>query len=142
MRVPISCTASCNCRPSKPIQFSGIQYSLVFRLLKYESPATLYAYSGEQVMNVLEAFVKRLEAVDVCESQPIQTEQLMAHATAKAPGRLLAQRQTTTLSRLFHSIQSLEAGTRTVEGRRLIQQTLGAVVARDVIDFWEDEYIV
>jgi hypothetical protein len=110
--------------------------------LKYGSPATLYAYSGEQVMKVLEAFIKRLEAADVCESQPIQTEQLMAHATATAPGRLLAQRQTITLSRLFHSIQSLEAGTRTVEGQRLIQQTLGAVVARDVIDFWEDEYIV
>lgn len=66
----------------------------------------------------------------------------MAHATTTAPTQVLRHHQVTTLKDLFHSIQGLETGTRTAEGQQLIQRRLGSVVAKDIIDFWDDEWTV
>lgn len=94
-------------------------------------------------MEELEKFIKKLETpLQGALPQQHSTEQLMAHATTTAPSSFLKQRQAAILSHLFGSIRGLERGTRTTGGQQMIQDNLGAAVARDVIDFWEDEWIV
>lgn len=66
---------------------------------------------------------------------------LLSHATAAAPRRPLSRSETTTLHSIFASIKELEAGTRTSDGRALIGDFLNPTATRDVIDFWEDEYL-
>jgi hypothetical protein len=66
---------------------------------------------------------------------------LLAHATASAPIRLLSQQQVITLHGMFGTVKELEAGTRTPDGQALIRDLFEPGIARDVIDFWEDEYL-
>ena len=66
---------------------------------------------------------------------------LMAHATASAPGRILSKEETATLGTIFSSIKELERGSRTEESRALIHDFLPKATAREVIEFWEDEWL-
>ena len=66
---------------------------------------------------------------------------LIAHATASAPAKKLWQQDAASLNSIYTSVKELETGTRTAEGRALIHDFLDPSTARDVIDFWEDEYL-
>jgi hypothetical protein len=46
-----------------------------------------------------------------------------------------------TLHGIFGSVQELEAGTRSLEGQADIRDLFTPGAARDIIDFWEDEYL-
>ena len=70
-----------------------------------------------------------------------KSPELMASATAAMPAGRLNPSQVDTLKTVFGSICELEAGTRNAEGRALIQDFLPPTAARDVIDFWEDEFL-
>jgi hypothetical protein len=65
----------------------------------------------------------------------------MASATASAPSKRLNIQDLHALKGVYSNVVELEAGTRTAEGRALIQDFLLPAVARDVIEFWEDEWL-
>ena len=64
-----------------------------------------------------------------------------SQATATAPLRPLSEHDAAVLANTFPSIQGLEEATRTDWGKRQITELLGSNVAKDVIDFWQDEWI-
>lgn len=66
---------------------------------------------------------------------------LLAQATASAPSKLLSRQEADTLRSIFGSVKELEAGTRTPEGQVVIKDLFTPATARDIIDFWEDEYL-
>lgn len=93
-------------------------------------------------MDTLQDFISKLKgSPPASPPQPPHYAQLIAHATATAPNRLLAEHYTNLLSDLFASIRELEKGTRTEGGQQKIRDYLDSGAARDVIDFWEDEWI-
>ncbi|KAI9870165.1 MAG: hypothetical protein M1823_008829, partial [Watsoniomyces obsoletus] len=102
----------------------------------------LHAPSVDKIIPTLERFITSLKTPSptVPERSPV-TSQLIAHATASAPTRLLSRDQADTLSELFPSARHLEMGTRTAEGQAKIQKYLDPGTARDVLDFWEDEWL-
>ena len=67
---------------------------------------------------------------------------LIAQATASAPLQNLSEHTANVLSDLFPSLKKLEEGTRTQAGREMIYEYLDKTSADNVIDFWEDEWVV
>ena len=68
--------------------------------------------------------------------------QLTAHATTSAPIQPMSKEQAHLISRLFPSIKELEKGTRTSQGQAKLSSYLDPATAKDIIDFWEDEWVV
>ena len=94
-------------------------------------------------MPALENLVSRLkDPIHQDRAKTSVTSQLIAHATTSAPIQPLSQDQAHVVSRLFPSVKDLEKGTRTAEGQAKIRRYLDRATARDIIDFWEDEWIV
>lgn len=98
----------------------------------------LLADSPADIETYLRAHLADTENVPLPAPSPAK---LMAHATASAPTKPLSPRQSITLQSVFATIKELEAGTKTPEGQALIRGFFDAAVARNVIDFWEDEYL-
>jgi hypothetical protein len=94
-------------------------------------------------MPALEKFIGKLGEPHLeAPAKVLLPRQLMAHATAAAPNRLLSEHQVNRLNQLFPSIRALERGTSTADGQAQIRTYLDAMTARDVVDFWEDEWVV
>lgn len=72
---------------------------------------------------------------------PNQVFSLLRHMTVSAPHELISEHDANIISDLFPSFQALSAAVRTVEGRQLLEDYLGATSARIVIDFWEKEWV-
>ena len=64
---------------------------------------------------------------------------LIGHATTSA--QPLVQHDANVLADICHSLRGLEEVTRTTEGKAKLVDYLGPPVARNVIDFWEDEWL-
>lgn len=113
------------------------------RLAEYGWPVCLHVNSFDEIMVTLEAFVIKLRSCStVTTSHPTRSFELISHATAAAPNRLLSKQNSAMLSELFGSIKELEKGTRSEDGQQKILNHLEPGSARDVIDFWEDEWLV
>ena len=94
-------------------------------------------------MATLENFVEKLkEPTQDRHTRAALPVQLIAHATASAPDRPLTEHQARIVNDLFPSIRDLERGTRTAEGQDELRAQLNPATAKDIIDFWEDEWIV
>jgi len=66
----------------------------------------------------------------------------MSYCTSSAPHKLLNDQEIHIVQRICESIEGLEKVTRTVEGQAQLYQHLGPRVAKAMIEFWEDEWIV
>ena len=67
---------------------------------------------------------------------------LVPHATTSAPNQTLSENTANILSDLFPSVRALEEATRTRTGQTDLRNWVDAFTADDIIDFWEDEWIV
>ncbi len=67
---------------------------------------------------------------------------LFPHATTSAPDRILSKDIGNILSDLFPSVRALEKATRSSEGKAKLRDWVDAGTADEIIDFWEDEWIV
>lgn len=67
---------------------------------------------------------------------------LIAQATATAPAQSLSEHTSNILSDICPSIKALEEKTRTEHGRARLHEYLDEHAVQDIIDFWEDEWIV
>ncbi|KIV85709.1 hypothetical protein PV11_01370 [Exophiala sideris] len=104
-------------------------------------PLTL-ALSAEAILHTLERYMK--ESDNRTEAPPLphpMLTALVAQATTTAPVRPLSEHDAAVLANRFPSIQCLEEATRTDGGKRQITQLVGAHAAKEVIDFWQDEWI-
>lgn len=95
---------------------------------------------ADSVSSARTALQKHLTALESSSSIGRRSP-LMASATASIPAKRLNPQEVEILNSVFPTINDLEVGTRTREGQALIQDFLPADVARDVIDFWEDEWL-
>jgi hypothetical protein len=97
---------------------------------------------AEAILPTLERYVKESNIRTEEDSQPIlNLTALVAQTTTTAPTRPLSEYDATALGERFLSIQGLEEATRTSDGKSQISQLVGPIVAKNIIDFWEDEWI-
>ena len=100
------------------------------------------ALSLDGILPTLERYLQELERAPEIRSPatPIPTS-LVAYATTSAPPQPLSQHHANVLINLCHSVRELEEVTRTTGGKEMLVEYLGAVVAKNIINFWEDEWI-
>ena len=104
---------------------------------------TLMAHSTDQVLPLLEKHIEQVKQPPQSASRPsILPTALVAHATSTAPAKPLSEHNANILTDLFLSIKQLEEGTRTVQGQENIRSYFDAKTAKEVIEFWEDEWLV
>lgn len=108
------------------------------RLLDMQPRPVLLADSPVHVETLLRTHLAHTTSVPPPQRPAVS---LLSHATAAAPRRPLSALETATLHGIFASIKELETGTRTSDGRALIGDFFNPATTRDVIDFWEDEYL-
>jgi len=110
--------------------------------MDYGNLPIVHAHTAIEVIPTIQKHLEKFTSDFMTSSTPLVTPAvMMAHATASAPLRLLAEHDVFALRTVFHSIRELELGTRTPEGQTLINEVLDAATAKDVVDFWVDEWI-
>lgn len=67
---------------------------------------------------------------------------LITQATASAPPKPLSQHDANVICDIFSSVKEFEEATRSQQGQAKICSYLDRATAADVVDFWEDEWIV
>lgn len=115
----------------------------LFRLLDFTPVAALLAPSVEGVATTLSRYMQELgknQEINVS-PYPLPTN-LVAGITTSAPLQSLSQRDANILTNLCHSIRDLEEVTRTSQGREALARHLGPDVANNIIEFWEEEWMV
>jgi hypothetical protein len=65
---------------------------------------------------------------------------LVSTCTVSAPGKILSERDVSTLRGLFSSLKELALAT--PQGKALLRDILDEETASDILDFWEDEYLI
>jgi len=102
----------------------------------------ILALSVESILPVLERYTKEF---DVRQEKQLQKtpnlKTLVAHAITTAPMQPLSGHDANILASHFPSLRHLEEATRTSSGRNSLTELLGPAVTRNVVDFWEDEWI-
>lgn len=111
---------------------------MTYRLLPYRPVPVLFSDSIESVQSTLQ---RQVEALLAAKEMPRPLSALMRRATSAMPGKPLSAQQVDQLQTICPSIRDLEAATRSEEGRALINDFLDPVTARDIVDFWEDEWL-
>jgi len=100
------------------------------------------ALSVESILPTLDRYLEELKQEHEIRSHPTQTPtSLVANATVSAPLQLLNQHDGNVLTDLCHSVREVEEITRTANGKEMLVEYLGPVVAKNIVDFWEDEWI-
>lgn len=103
----------------------------------------LVASAADQVVPILKKHLEQLKQPPRSEARlNILPTTLIAQATSTAPSKPPSEHTTNILTDLFSSIPELEAGTRTAAGQATIHEYLDAKTAKEVIEFWEDEWLV
>ena len=101
------------------------------------------AQSTESLLPTLEKYVHELKKTRDLHPQTMpQPTILVAQATSTAPGQPLSKHDANVLTDLFPSIRLLEEATRSTAGRETITEWFDPSTGRNMIDFWEDEWIV
>lgn len=114
----------------------------MYRVLDPNAIPIILAVNAEAILPTLERHVKESNTETKEDSRPIlNLTALVAQTTTTAPSQPLSGYDATTLAEKFLSIQCLEEATRTRDGKTQISQLVGPIVAKNVIDFWEDEWI-
>lgn len=94
------------------------------------------------LFTTLDEYLKGLQqAPEVLHKPPIVTN-LIAQATASAPAKPLSEHNANVVSGLFSSLQELEEATRTQQGQAKLCNYLDRATAKEMVDFWADEWIV
>jgi hypothetical protein len=66
---------------------------------------------------------------------------LVAHATTTAPMQPLSRPDANILTSHFPSLRLLEEATRTSSGTKSLTELLGPATTKNLVDFWEDEWV-
>ena len=95
------------------------------------------------LLSMLDTFISNLPSLeDQVPRQPRPTFiSLISQATASAPSKPLAEHDAHVISDIYGSLQQLEEATRTGEGQRKLCDFLSYDVAKDIVEFWADEWI-
>ncbi|EXJ73967.1 uncharacterized protein A1O5_02261 [Cladophialophora psammophila CBS 110553] len=118
-------------------------FSSLQSLMLDVSPAPiLIALSIESVLPTIERYIQELHKNFEIKLPPLpMPTTLVAHACTTAPIRPLSPHDANILTDLCHSIRELEEATRTSSGREQLAEYLGPAVTKNIVDFWEDEWI-
>ncbi|KIX98967.1 uncharacterized protein Z520_05428 [Fonsecaea multimorphosa CBS 102226] len=126
-----------------PMHALGILSSLQSRMLDVSLVPILIALSVEGILPTIERYIQELHKNYEIKIPPVpMPETLIAHATISAPAQPLSQHEANVLTDLCHSIRDLEEATRTSSGREQLAEHLGPAVTKNLVDFWEDEWII
>ncbi|RMD40317.1 hypothetical protein DV735_g4809, partial [Chaetothyriales sp. CBS 134920] len=118
--------------------------NLQIELLDLGHVPVVAAYSADEVVPLLESIVDQIQQplLSLAKSPATCTAALVSYATSTAPVKLLSQHDSRVLTDLFPTIAQLAEATRTVQGQAAIRNSLPAHTADQVIEFWEDEWLV
>lgn len=106
-------------------------------------PAHFFVPSAELILPYLEKYLEISQRRLVIPRRPlVLPTTLIAQATASGPLRPLSEHAANVIRDLFPSLEKLEEGTRSQAGREKIYEYLDKTSADNVIDFWEDEWVV
>ncbi|KAK5258721.1 hypothetical protein LTR40_007350 [Exophiala xenobiotica] len=102
----------------------------------------ILALSVESILPVLERYMKEFDVRQQTQLQKTpDLTTLVAHATTTAPMQPLSPHDANILTSHFRSLRHLEEATRTSSGRKGLTELLGPAVTKNLVDFWEDEWI-
>lgn len=105
--------------------------------------ATLLVPSVEGIATTLSRYMQELGKKQEINASPHPSPTtLVAGITTSAPHQPLSQHDANILTNLCHSIRQLEEVTRTPQGKEALARDLGTDVANNVIEFWEEEWMV
>lgn len=102
----------------------------------------LHVPSVGQVMGTLKTFDHSSAKTNIPPASEPDPARAMSYCTSSAPHKLLNDREIHMVQRICDSIEGLEKVTRMVEGQAKLYQHLGPRVAKAMVEFWEDEWIV
>ncbi|OAP63735.1 hypothetical protein AYL99_02962 [Fonsecaea erecta] len=127
-----------------PMHALQILSSLQSRMLDVPAPIPiLIVLSVESIISTMEHYIQELHKKYEVKTPPmVLPTALVAHATTSAPSQPLSQHDASVLTDLYSSIRELEEATRTSRGREQLTEYLGPVVTKNLVDFWEDEWII
>jgi len=104
---------------------------------------TIPVLNGAALLHTIQSYVAALQQILRTRQTHSQAPAfLFPHVTTSAPERPLSENTANILNDLFPSVRALEEATRTNEGRTNLRNWLDARTAEEIIDFWEDEWIV
>lgn len=93
------------------------------------------------LFTTLHDYLGRIQPRSKLVPAPPMLTNLIAHATASAPAKPLAEPDRNVVFDIFPSLQGLEEATRTDEGRAQLWDFVGRMPAEDIVKFWADEWI-
>lgn len=93
------------------------------------------------LFTTLHDYLGRIQPRSKLVPTPPMLTNLIAHATASAPAKPLAEHDRNVVFDIFPSLQGLEEATRTDEGRAQLWDFVGRMPAEDIVKFWADEWI-
>lgn len=104
------------------------------------------AIIAKSVQTLIPTIKKYSEELQRPKGKPVQTQpspsHLISHAMSTAPSQPLSEHDANMVTCLFPSLRSLEQGTRSAHGRKILAEHLNEIKAQHMIEFWEDEWII
>lgn len=125
-----------------PLWSDGVLKLQDILLEEHISVPVLPANSAEDVVNILEAYLPKAAAEVPAQTHIPSTKSVMAQATAAVPRQTLSSKDVDMVLTLFGSIHGLEQATRTDLGQGKLLERFGQRKAREMMEFWEDEWVM
>jgi hypothetical protein len=111
-------------------------------MLEHGDHPILLARTAVQVLPLIEKHLTQLGQIVEFPSTSTAPVTVLAHATSAMPSRMLSKQDIKELIVRFPSIKAIEEATRTIGGQRLLCNILGSQTAKEMIEFWEDEWLI
>ena len=103
----------------------------------------IFVQSPDQVVRHIDAYLEGLQTSIKHNVRPvINTLSVISSATASVPYQYLTSQQARSVSRLCPSIRALEETVRMEDGQMRLRQILDEQTVQNMVQFWQDEYIV
>lgn len=101
------------------------------------------ASSPENLLSTVERYLGEAAIVIESRLQPLPVPaSFISYATASAPFQPLSQHHTILLISLTSSARMLEGATRSPSAETTLRRHFGAETAKNLVEFWEDEWVV